>query len=180
MDHGIVEREYHDIRAGHEATERGRNTSTAGSRLLTLEVRKFLDRQRVAHLATADREAVPHVIPVCYALGSNGVYITLDRKPKRGSAHALKRVRNIVENSAVALVVDHYHEDWAKLGWVLLRGHAEILDEGAEHDDAQARLRVRYPQYRPMRLGDLPVIAVRVERVARWGVLLEHRDPDQQ
>ena len=139
--------------------------------MLTVEARTFLERQRVAHLATADREAVPHVVPGCYALESTNAYITLDRKPKRGSARALKRVRNIAENPAVAIVVDRYDEDWTRLGWVMLRGHAEILDAGVEHDAAQARLRRRYPQYADMRLEDLPVIAVRIERVTQWGRL---------
>ena len=36
----------------------------------------------------------------------------------------MKRLRNIAENPAVALVVDRYDEDWARLGWVMLRGPA--------------------------------------------------------
>ena len=53
----------------------------------------------------------------------------------------------------------------------MLRGRAEILDEGDEHDRAQAALRGRYRQYRAMRLETLPVIAVRVGRVNAWGAL---------
>ena len=30
--------------------------------------RHFLAQQRIAHLATADRHAVPHVVPVCFAI----------------------------------------------------------------------------------------------------------------
>ena len=41
----------------------------------------------------------------------------------------------------------------------------------AEHDRAQALLRSRYPQYREMRLGGLPVIAIRIQRVSGWGDL---------
>ncbi|HLY88964.1 MAG TPA: hypothetical protein VKQ27_08265, partial [Acetobacteraceae bacterium] len=57
------------------------------------------------------------------------------------------------------------------LGWVMLRGRAEILHDGTEHDHAQDLLRSRYPQYREMALADLPVIALRVERVTSWGNL---------
>jgi hypothetical protein len=42
---------------------------------------------------------------------------------------------------------------------------------GAEHDYAQSLLRSRYPQYRAMKLADLPVIAIRIERVTSWGNL---------
>ena len=44
--------------------------------------RQFLESQRIAHLATADAAGVPHVVPVCYALAGNSVYITIDDKPQ--------------------------------------------------------------------------------------------------
>jgi PPOX class probable F420-dependent enzyme len=133
--------------------------------------RRFLSQQRVAHLATADRRAVPHVVPVCFAVAGETLYITIDEKPKRRPATALKRLKNIAENPAVAVIVDRYDEDWARLGWVMLRGHAEILREGQEHQDAQALLRSRYPQLAAMRIATYPVIAVRIERTRSWGDL---------
>jgi PPOX class probable F420-dependent enzyme len=133
--------------------------------------RRFLERQRVAHLATADTRAVPHVVPVCFAVFNGALYITIDDKPKRVSATALKRLRNIAENPAVAVVVDRYDEDWTRLGWVMLRGRAEILREGTEHRDAQTRLRSRYSQLAAMHIEKYPVIAVRIERVTSWGDL---------
>jgi PPOX class probable F420-dependent enzyme len=133
--------------------------------------RRFLGHQRIAHLATADSRAVPHVVPVCFAMSESTLYITIDEKPKRHPATALKRVTNIVENPAVAVVVDRYDEDWALLGWVMLRGHADILIGGTEHDAAQALLRSRYPQLNAMHIAPLPVIAVRIERTTSWGNL---------
>jgi PPOX class probable F420-dependent enzyme len=133
--------------------------------------RRFLTQQRVAHLATADKRAVPHVVPVCFAILKLTLYITIDEKPKRRSGIALKRLRNIAENPAVAVVVDRYDEDWTRLGWVMVRGHAEILAPGPEHADAQALLRSRYPQLRTMQIAGLPVVAVRIERTTSWGDL---------
>ena len=133
--------------------------------------RQFLAQQRVAYLATADRGAIPHVVPVCFVIIEHTLYITIDEKPKRGSAFALKRLRNIAENPAVAVVVDRYDENWARLGWVMLRGQAEILSEGTEHDGAQALLRSRYPQLSAMRIAHYPVIAVRIEGTTSWGDL---------
>jgi PPOX class probable F420-dependent enzyme len=132
--------------------------------------RLFLERGRVGHLATADAEGAPHVIPVCYAVADNTLYITVDEKPKRQDI-PLKRVRNILENPKTAFVVDRWDEDWRRLGWVMLRGEAEILEAGSEHDRAQALLRDRYPQYRAMRLVDLAVIALRIARATGWGNL---------
>jgi PPOX class probable F420-dependent enzyme len=132
--------------------------------------RRFLDSRKVGHLATADRRAAPHVVPVCFAVADGALYITIDEKPKQTGA-PLKRLRNIAENSAVAVVVDRYDDDWRRLGWVMLRGPAEILAGGAEHARAQALLRARYPQLGAMDIAALPVIAVRVERVTSWGNL---------
>jgi PPOX class probable F420-dependent enzyme len=138
--------------------------------MLTERQRNFLDRGRVGHLATADAGGAPHVIPVCYALAENTLYVTIDEKPKRQD-RPLKRLRNILENPQTAFVVDRWDEDWRRLGWVMLRGRAEILYAGAEHDKAQALLIARYPQYRGMQLGGLPVIALRIARATAWGDL---------
>jgi PPOX class probable F420-dependent enzyme len=139
--------------------------------MLSEEEHRFLARQRVAHLATADKHGVPHAVPVCFGLRDRMLYITIDEKPKRGSGASLKRLRNIAENPAVAVVVDHYDEDWTQLGFVMLHGRAEILTEGTEHAEAQALLRERYPQLRTMQIAGLPVIAVRIERTTNWGNL---------
>ena len=139
--------------------------------------RQFLAHRRVAHLATADGRAVPHVVPVCFAIAERTLYITIDEKPKRASSFALKRLRNIAENPAVAVVVDRYDEDWARLGWVMLHGRAEILSEGMEHDEAQALLRSRYPQLGAMQIAQYPVIAVRIERTTSWGNLAVVSEP---
>ena len=133
--------------------------------------KKFMMARRVGHLATADAAGHPHVVPVCYAVADSAAYITIDEKPKNGAIARMKRLRNIAENPSVALVVDRYDEDWSRLGWVMLRGTAEILQTGPEHAAAQASLRDRYPQYRVMHLEDLPVIAIRIARVASWGTL---------
>jgi PPOX class probable F420-dependent enzyme len=133
--------------------------------------RRFLDVQRVARLATADAGGAPHVVPVCFALDGDTVYIAIDEKPKRVAASALKRLRNIGENPRIALVADRYDEDWSRLAWVMLRGRAEILSDGPEHAAAQRLLRARYPQLAAMDLAGRPVIAIRVERTTSWGEL---------
>jgi PPOX class probable F420-dependent enzyme len=128
----------------------------------------FLARSRVGHLATADARAAPHLIPVCFVVESDSLYITVDEKPKRIDI-PLKRIRNILQNPQVAFTVDRWDEDWTRLAWIMLRGSAEILPDGAEHDRAQALLRDKYPQYRTMDIAPLPVIALRIRRVLAWG-----------
>jgi PPOX class probable F420-dependent enzyme len=139
-------------------------------RMLSEQESRFLASRRVGYLATADARATPHLVPVCFVVSDGVLYITIDQKPK-GDPRTLKRLKNIIENPVAAFVADRYDEDWTRLGWVMLRGPAAILAEGAEHDGAQALLRSRYPQYWEMELAGLPVIAVRIDRVTSWGNL---------
>jgi PPOX class probable F420-dependent enzyme len=144
--------------------------------MLSARERRFVDTRRIGHLATADASAVPHVVPVCFGLSGDRLYITIDRKPKRDRDQPLKRLSNIAANPRVAIVFDRYDEDWRRLAWVMLHGPADILAAGAEHDRAQALLRSRYPQLDAMPIGDLPVIAIAIERVASWGDLVTDAD----
>jgi PPOX class probable F420-dependent enzyme len=146
--------------------------------MLSEQQSRFLANLRVGHLATADVRASPHLVPVCFVVSDGALYITIDQKPK-GDVRALRRLKNIIENPVAAFVADRWDEDWTRLGWVMLRGPAEILADGAEHDRAQALLRSRYPQYRGMALDGLPVIAVRIERVTSWGDLSVEPSPDR-
>jgi PPOX class probable F420-dependent enzyme len=143
----------------------------AQSITLSPRERQFLDRQRVGHLATADRQAVPHVVPICFAILDDTLYFSIDEKPKSISRQPLKRLRNIRANPNICVVVDRYDEDWQRLGWVMLWGRAEILAQGSEHDRAQALLRGRYSQYQAMQISSHPVVAIRVQRTANWGNL---------
>jgi PPOX class probable F420-dependent enzyme len=139
--------------------------------MLSAHEQRFLETQRVARLATADARGAPHIIPVCFAIADGTLYVAIDEKPKRPSTTPLKRLRNIGENPAVAVVADRYDEDWTRLGWVMLQGRADILRDGSEHARAQALLRARYAQLRAMNIEGLPVIAVRIERALSWGDL---------
>jgi PPOX class probable F420-dependent enzyme len=138
--------------------------------MLSARQRHFLDTRRIGHLATADSQAIPHVIPVCFGLSEDMLYMTIDQKPKRDD-RKLKRLSNIADNPRVAVVFDRYDEDWQRLAWVMLHGRAAILSAGVEHDQAQSLLRSRYPQLDAMQIGELPVIAIHIERVTSWGDL---------
>jgi PPOX class probable F420-dependent enzyme len=139
--------------------------------MLSDRERAFLLHQRIGRLATADRHGAPHVVPVGFTILHDTLYISIDEKPKHASGMRLKRVRNILENAATAFVADRYDEDWSRLGWVMLRGPAEMLEGGAEHDAAQAALIERYPQYATMQIAHHTVIALRIARVTSWGDL---------
>ena len=125
----------------------------------------------IGHLATADASGAPHVIPVCYVFNGRTIFSVLDQKPKSAELVRLRRVKNIQANPLVSLVVDHYEEDWSRLGYILVLGKAELLLEGEEHDDALRLLRQKYPQYRNMDLEPNPVIKITPRRIVCWGAV---------
>jgi PPOX class probable F420-dependent enzyme len=129
---------------------------------------RFLRSARAGHLATADANGQPHVIPVCYVFDGQTIYSVLDAKPKTTPLRQLRRVRNILANPHVSLVVDHYEEDWTRLQYVMVTGDAELLESGEEWTRAIAMLREKYPQYQSMDLGESPVIKITPVRFVPW------------
>ena len=135
-------------------------------------VRQFLTLARVARLATSDRAAVPHTIPICFWFdGEIHFYFVIDEKPKRLPGTGLKRMRNIAENPRVALIIDHYEEEWSYLAYVLIHGQAYVVEDPNEYMLALRNLRDKYPQYRTMVLSfeRNPIVRIELERAHAWG-----------
>ena len=128
-------------------------------------MRRHLEEARIARLATADAAGRPHVVPISFAVDGDTLYFAVDAKPKR--TRDLKRLRNISANPAVAVLVDHYEDDWSRLWWVRVDGTARVLDDGAEADHAVDLLVSRYPQYQRARPQG-PVVAISIDRITGW------------
>lgn len=119
---------------------------------------------RVARLATIRPDGTPHVIPITFVLDGRSIVTAIDHKPKRTTD--LQRLRNIHANPAVAVLVDHYDDDWARLWWARADGTARVV---AAPDAAEALdlLAVKYAPYRQRR-PEGPVIVVTVDRWSAW------------
>jgi PPOX class probable F420-dependent enzyme len=119
----------------------------------------------VARLATVTPAGAPHLVPVCFALAEDTVYTAVDGKPKRTSR--LARLANIAAEPRVALLADHYEDDWTRLWWVRVDGEARVVTDPAEQAHAFATLTAAYRQY-----AECPpqgaVIAVAIRRVSGW------------
>jgi PPOX class probable F420-dependent enzyme len=139
--------------------------------IFTPEAAEFIKMHRIARLATADAGGAPYAVPICYAFDGDCIYSAIDLKPKRAGGRPLKRVRNILENPEVALVIDDYSEDWDKLAYVMIRGRAEIVESGEERQRAETLLREKYPQYARMLEPGCTVIRIRPARVVSWGAV---------
>ena len=129
------------------------------------EMHERVGDARVGRLATVTADGRPHLVPICFALEGDVLYSAVDEKPKRSKR--LKRLANIRARPEVAVIVDHYEEDWTRLWWVRLDGTARVLDEGPEREHALALLRSKYEQYRSQPPTG-PVIAVRIDRWRGW------------
>lgn len=144
---------------------------------LTDQQRELLRRTRRAILGTTSPSGRPRLVPAAFAVLEAApeliVYTALDEKPKAVSdPYKLARVRDIRARPQVSLLVDEWHEDWARLTWVRLDGTAALLEPGGsasgEHAMAVHALRERYPQYADQRLEERPILRIHVEKVTDW------------
>ena len=127
-------------------------------------MQRRLAEARVAHLATVGPGSRPHIVPITFALDGDAIYFAVDAKPKRTTD--LQRLRNIAANPAVAVLIDHYDEDWTRLWWVRVDGHARVL--GPDRSGRAVDLLVdRYAQYREARPSG-PVVEISVDRISGW------------
>jgi PPOX class probable F420-dependent enzyme len=128
-------------------------------------MRERVTDARVGRLATVGVDGRPHLAPLCFVLEDDVLYSAVDEKPKRSKR--LRRLDNIRDHPLVAVIVDHYEEDWTRLWWVRLDGTASVLDAGSEREHALGLLREKYKQYRAEPPAGA-VIAIRVERWRSW------------
>ena len=148
--------------------------------ILTSTELAFLTAARTAVLATIDGGGLPRLVPICFVVAERPrlvIFSPLDEKPKRVlDAHDLGRVRDILERPEVALLVDRWSEDWSRIGWLRLRGMADLVEPddpsaADEHVTAIAALRRKYTQYASHRLEERPLIRIVVEGSRSWGNL---------
>lgn len=128
-------------------------------------MRRRVEEARIARLATVGDDGRPHLVPITFAVEGDTLYFTVDAKPKR--TRNLQRLRNIASNPAVAVLLDHYEDDWSRLWWVRLDGTAHILEPGPQTDHALEMLGRRYAQYRHQSPGG-PVVAISIARMSGW------------
>jgi len=138
-------------------------------------IKEFIERARIARLATADSECKLHLVPVVFVFDGNCLIIPIDEKRKTVKPEKLKRVKNIKENPNVALLIDEYNEDWTKLYFIIIHGKASIIGGKKKLDQnemsflkkAHKSLRNKYPQYKKIGVGE-HVIMIMPQKVIAW------------
>jgi PPOX class probable F420-dependent enzyme len=118
----------------------------------------FLKSHELCRLATASKDARPHVVPVIYALDGEEVIIAID--------YGTKKLGNLRQNNKVALVVDDYHPNHA----VMIEGDCEVLERGKEYLRLLQVLFERFETYRrhPWGEGESPILKVKPTKAVFW------------
>ena len=126
--------------------------------VLSPKALKFLREHEVCRLATASRDAKPHVVPVIYAMDGENVVVAID--------YGTKKLKNLKENNSVALVVDDYRPNKA----VMIEGECEVLERGKEYLRILQVLFDRFDYYRknPWGEGESPILKIRPVKAVMW------------
>lgn len=126
---------------------------------------KLLKHARVARVATTGPDSTPHVVPICPVWAAGNVYFSTDDNTKKA--------RNIERNPRVALVVDDYSEDWARLCGLLITGQGKLLRSGPEVNRIRKLLAAKFPQYQEegyLEGGSALIVRVTPEKIFSWGL----------
>jgi len=126
--------------------------------VLTAKQLNFLRAHEVCRLATASKDAKPHVVPVIYAIDGENIIIAID--------YGTKKLKNVRENGMVALVVDDYRPNRA----VMVEGECKILERGKEYLRLLQVLFDRFEYYRknPWGEGESPILEIRPTKAVMW------------
>lgn len=143
--------------------------------VLTPTQRDLLRTERRAVLATVSPDGQPRLVPICFVPDQVRpvIYSPLDEKAKSvADPRDLARVRDLLRDPRVTVLVDTWDEDWSRLRWLRCEGTASVLeptgDDAAAHRGAVAALRAKYPQYATHDLAHRPMIRIDLERATSW------------
>jgi len=104
----------------------------------------------------------PHVIPVCPVFdGESTVYVDIGKRYT--TAEALRA------DPRIAVLVDEYAANWARLKGVLLRCRVEEAT-GEERDRSWEMIREKFPQYKAVGWEPRLTLALRIYDWRQWGV----------
>ena len=132
---------------------------------LSGKVLAFVRSQRVARLGTVGHDGTPHNVPVCTVAANGRIYFATEKDARK--------VRNLRKNPRVALVFDHYSENWQRLAGAMIVGTSVIMDQGAAFRRARQALYRKYKSYARVAAieeGDSVIVCVTPTGSFSWGL----------
>jgi coenzyme F420-0:L-glutamate ligase/coenzyme F420-1:gamma-L-glutamate ligase len=138
------------------------------------KILELIKGARIGHLATTASNRQPYLTPVVFIAQQNGIIIPLDYKPKTIDVKELRRVKNIEENPKVSFLVDHYDENWTNLWFVMMIGHAKLVQMNGKTERKIKEMRKipdmflkKYSQYTKIGIGKT-YIKLMIEKTIYW------------
>ena len=132
---------------------------------------ELVDSAAVARFATTDGRQ-PHLVPVVLVSVGSHIYLPIDGKRKKPGQ--LRRVRNLDRHPEVALLIDHYEDDWSRLWWVRIDAIASMVPLPTA---ARNKFTQKYPGYSHTEIG-VESIKLEVVNVQKWSNLSDQPGPD--
>ena len=132
---------------------------------LSGKILAFIRGQRVARVATVERDGTPHNVAVCTVASNGRIYFA--------SGKGARKVRNLRRNPRVALVFDQYTENWSRLKGAMIVGTSTVIDQGAAFHRARQSLYRKYKSYArlaPIEEGESVIICVVPTGSFSWGL----------
>ncbi|MFN8584495.1 MAG: hypothetical protein U0446_12600 [Dehalococcoidia bacterium] len=128
--------------------------------------RRFLDRHRLARLASSAAEGVPVILPVYFAIDPavEDVLYAVPAPPVRVPVLAASPFE-------AALLVDDLDEVRGRTTGTLLRGAAAPCANEAEFAAAMSALATRYPDWHVAPAEGVPLLRLRIQHAETWGRL---------
>jgi PPOX class probable F420-dependent enzyme len=131
---------------------------------------RLIETWPIAILATLAPDGRPHQVPIAFVHHGARLWSPVDGKPKQTTA--LARLRHVVADERVGLLLERHDEDWRRLWWIRVDGNARVVraSEEAGIDAIAAALRSKYPQYgsTPLFSGDPTLLCVDPLRLRGW------------
>ena len=131
---------------------------------LTKKVARLIEWERVCRVATAGRDGMPHVVPVCHVVDGGKIYF--------GTGTG-RKVVNLRANPQVALTVDLYSDAWANLKGVMVQGKAALIEGGPRFRKIRTLLYRKYTQYpaeAAIDESDSVIVEVTPTAIFSWGL----------
>ena len=100
-----------------------------------LELIKFLEKEKILHLATIDEKNNPHIVPVWYLYSSKKIYV--------GTNTRTQKARNIKNHKKVSFCVD-VGVNAPKIFGVMGKGTAKLLRDKSTVRRIARRILLRY------------------------------------
>ena len=124
--------------------------------------KRYVGRQKLCHIGSADRSGRPHTAPVSHAFDERDrtLYVCTER--------GARTAQNLRARPRASVACDDYSDDWSRIKGVVMEARAKSLERGPKFERAVELLEKKFPQYRTIEIDY--VIALRVEGVTSWGL----------